>query len=46
MVCYDAPVRNSLGDLVRFTYIRMDDAFMESQYFGTFGVSGKEFVGN
>ena len=44
MVCYDGTVRNSLGDLIQFTYGEdgMNGAFIESQ-FETFGVSGKEF---
>jgi len=45
MVCYDGTVRNSLGDLIQFTYGEdgMDGAFIEKQNIDTFGLSGKEF---
>jgi DNA-directed RNA polymerase II subunit RPB1 len=48
MVCYDGTVRNSLGDLIQFTYGEdgMDGAFIESQYIETFGMSNKEFEHN
>jgi len=48
MVCYDGTVRNSLGDLIQFTYGEdgMDGAYIEKQTIETFGLSNKEFEHN
>ncbi|KAJ7596384.1 DNA-directed RNA polymerase II, subunit 1 [Mycena floridula] len=48
MVCYDGTVRNSLGDLIQFTYGEdgMDAAFIEKQNIDTFTLNNKEFEHN
>lgn len=48
MVCYDGTVRNSLGDLIQFTYGEdgMDGAFIERQSIDSFALNDKEFEHN
>lgn len=48
MVCYDGTVRNSLGDLIQFTYGEdgMDGAYIEKQNIETFGLNNNEFQHN
>ena len=45
MVCYDGTVRNSLGDIIQFTYGEdgMDGAFIERQSITTFHLSNAAF---